>query len=208
VTYQLDIYWSFRSPFSYLALPRLKAISERSDVTAQMRFVRPIALRDPEFFLKNPPQLIPYLIRDAVREASRLEMNLGLPQPDPVDMNMMSKKVAEKQPLMDKLMNLGLAAQAKGQAMEFALAMSTRIWSGEPNWDRSDEMEKLLKSCDLDFDELETWIKSNRQTIKETISINESEQMKHHWGVPLMVLDGEPFFGQDRIDALVWRMNG
>ena len=24
--------------------------------------------------------------------------------------------------------------------------------------------------------------------------------------VPLMVLDGEPFFGQDRFDLLVWRL--
>ena len=28
-----------------------------------------------------------------------------------------------------------------------------------------------------------------------------------HWGVPLMVFNGEPFFGQDRIDMLVWRMS-
>jgi 2-hydroxychromene-2-carboxylate isomerase len=27
-----------------------------------------------------------------------------------------------------------------------------------------------------------------------------------HWGVPLMVFEGEPFFGQDRIDVLLWRM--
>ncbi len=27
-----------------------------------------------------------------------------------------------------------------------------------------------------------------------------------HWGVPMMVFGGEPFFGQDRIDQLVWRL--
>ncbi|HLK26709.1 MAG TPA: 2-hydroxychromene-2-carboxylate isomerase, partial [Caulobacteraceae bacterium] len=27
-----------------------------------------------------------------------------------------------------------------------------------------------------------------------------------HWGVPLMVFDGEPFFGQDRFDAFHWRL--
>ena len=27
-----------------------------------------------------------------------------------------------------------------------------------------------------------------------------------HWGVPLMVFQGEPFFGQDRIEDLTWRM--
>jgi 2-hydroxychromene-2-carboxylate isomerase len=27
-----------------------------------------------------------------------------------------------------------------------------------------------------------------------------------HWGVPTLVFDGEPFFGQDRIDMALWRM--
>ena len=27
-----------------------------------------------------------------------------------------------------------------------------------------------------------------------------------HWGVPTMVFNGEPFFGQDRIDLLIWRL--
>ena len=27
-----------------------------------------------------------------------------------------------------------------------------------------------------------------------------------HWGVPTMVFAGEPFFGQDRLDLLVWRL--
>jgi 2-hydroxychromene-2-carboxylate isomerase len=27
-----------------------------------------------------------------------------------------------------------------------------------------------------------------------------------HWGVPMMVFNGEPFFGQDRFDQLRWRL--
>ena len=27
-----------------------------------------------------------------------------------------------------------------------------------------------------------------------------------HWGVPTLVFQGEPFFGQDRIDLALWRM--
>ena len=38
----------------------------------------------------------------------------------------------------------------------------------------------------------------------------ETNQRDHlaagHWGVPTMVFEGEPFFGQDRIDLLVWRL--
>ncbi len=27
-----------------------------------------------------------------------------------------------------------------------------------------------------------------------------------HWGVPTMVYEGEPFFGQDRVNTLRWRL--
>lgn len=29
-----------------------------------------------------------------------------------------------------------------------------------------------------------------------------------HWGVPTAVFEGEPFFGQDRLDVLLWRLQG
>jgi len=31
-------------------------------------------------------------------------------------------------------------------------------------------------------------------------------QAAGHWAVPTFVFGGEPFFGQDRIDLLVWRL--
>jgi 2-hydroxychromene-2-carboxylate isomerase len=41
------------------------------------------------------------------------------------------------------------------------------------------------------------------------IAENESARKRaEHWGVPLMVFNGEPFFGQDRFDLLRWRMQG
>jgi 2-hydroxychromene-2-carboxylate isomerase len=27
-----------------------------------------------------------------------------------------------------------------------------------------------------------------------------------HWGVPTCAYEGEPFFGQDRLDVLLWRL--
>ena len=39
------------------------------------------------------------------------------------------------------------------------------------------------------------------------IEDNENAQtVAGHWGVPLFVFAGEPFFGQDRVDHLLWRM--
>jgi 2-hydroxychromene-2-carboxylate isomerase len=41
-------------------------------------------------------------------------------------------------------------------------------------------------------------------------SVIEGNQVDHdragHWGVPTCAFRGEPFFGQDRLDVLLWRL--
>jgi 2-hydroxychromene-2-carboxylate isomerase len=45
------------------------------------------------------------------------------------------------------------------------------------------------------------------ERLDAVIRQNEVDQrLGGHYGVPLMVYEGEPFFGQDRYDQLVWRM--
>ena len=39
------------------------------------------------------------------------------------------------------------------------------------------------------------------------IAQNEADQKNAgHWGVPLFVFNDEPFFGQDRLEHVIWRM--
>ena len=40
----------------------------------------------------------------------------------------------------------------------------------------------------------------NRHTVRAF------QEAAGHWGVPLIDFQGEPFFGQDRLDVLLWRM--
>ena len=81
----VDVYWSFRSPYSYLAVPRLRELSETYDVDVRMRPVYPLAVRSEGFFTKQDPLFVPYLVRDV----RRLGDFLGLPLawPNPVDVS-------------------------------------------------------------------------------------------------------------------------
>ncbi|MEZ5894180.1 MAG: DsbA family protein [Parvularculaceae bacterium] len=202
---KLDIYWSFRSPYSYLAIDRLCDIAHVYSIDAHFRPVRPLAMREPDFFERGRKQFVPYLLRDFPREAERMGLTFAFPQPDPIDMDMGSGKVAPAQPRMTRVMDLAIAAVASGKGLEFARAMAHRIWNGKPWTDAASEAEAAT-AAGLDLAALDAWIADNRAAIERTISENEAEQLLHHWGVPLMVLDGEPFFGQDRLDSLVWRM--
>jgi len=203
---KLEIYWSFRSPYSYLATSRLCAMADGFAVDIDFRLVRPLAMREPDFFERNRPQFLPYLLKDVVREAARLDMAFAMPRPDPIDMSLSTGVVAKEQPLMKRVMALGIAASAAGHGLAFALAVSGRIWGGVEGWNRDDHLAQAAEEAGLTLVALEAWGQSHGDEIENTIRANEAAQIEHHWGVPLMVLDGEPFFGQDRLDALLWRL--
>jgi len=204
----LDIYWSYRSPYSYLAVGRLTEIADHYDVETRFRPVRPLALREEGFFQRARPQFLPYLIKDVLREGARLNIPTSLPQPDPIAMNMATGELDAEQPLIDRLMALGIAACEQGKGMEFSRAVSRLVWGGVQNWHEGDHLSKAAREANLDLSSLEIWASGNESHISAVIANNESAQMKHHWGVPLMVVDDEEaFFGQDRLDALKWRLD-
>ena len=75
MTLTFDCFWSFRSPYSYLVTPRLVALERDFDVQCNVRIVRPIAVRQPEYFSNGDPLGVSYLMRDTARTADYL----GLP---------------------------------------------------------------------------------------------------------------------------------
>ena len=205
---RLEIYWSFRSPYSYLAIGRLAEIVRDYDIPYDFRFVRPLAMREPTFFERNRPQWMPYLLKDILRESARLQIPFAFPRPDPISMNMGSGKVDADQPLMTRLMGLGVAAaETENKGLEFARAVSTRVWGGTENWHEGDHLARAAEEAGLSLVALEAFVRENPGKIEDVINRNEEAQMTQHWGVPLMVLDDEPFFGQDRLDSLVWRLD-
>lgn len=204
---RLDIYWSFRSPYSWLASDRLAAIADGYEIEAYFRPVRPLAMREANFFSGARPQFLPYLFRDAFREGERQGIPIAPPRPDPIKMDLVTGTVAPEQPLAERLMGLAVAAIEAGGGLDFARFAARRIWGGVENWHEGSHLADAAEEAGLELSRLEYWMGRNPQRIADVINENEAEQMKHHWGVPLMVLDEEPFFGQDRIDALLWRLD-
>ncbi|HJM51084.1 MAG TPA: hypothetical protein QGF63_14725 [Alphaproteobacteria bacterium] len=51
----IDVFWSFRSPYSYLLTPRLVALERDFELTIKVRPVYPIAIRTPDFFERVNP---------------------------------------------------------------------------------------------------------------------------------------------------------
>lgn len=208
MTLEVDFYYSFRSPYSYLAIPQVEALVARYDLHFNMRIVRPIAVRIPGFFRQVNPLWPPYLMRDTFRIAQRLGIPYAWPKPDPIVMDIASGEVAADQPYIYRISRLGMAAEEEGRGLAFVSAAARVIWSGEiENWHQGEHLALAAESAGLDLAKLDEMIAWDSERYDATIGGNETAQLAAgHWGVPLFVFKDEPFFGQDRIEDLVWRL--
>lgn len=203
-----DFYFSFRSPYSYLATPQIEALLQRYDAEVAMRIVRPIAVRIPGFFQKVNPLWPPYLARDCKRIAEMHDIPYRWPRPDPIVQDRETREVAADQPYIYRVSRMGVAAAQAGKGWEFVRAASHMMWSGATDdWHEADHLEACLASAGLDAAAIEKDIAENPDDYDAALAANEHAQIEAgHWGVPLFVFNDEPFFGQDRIDLLEWRM--
>src|SRR5262245_63686321 len=115
----VDVFWSFRSPYSYLATPRLVRLAADYDVAVNVRVVLPIAVRIPGFFEQVNPLWPPYLFRDTMRLAEWLGVPFAWPQPDPIVQEWPSRRVAAEQPYIFRLTRLGALAAERQRGLEF-----------------------------------------------------------------------------------------
>lgn len=208
MTLAFDFYFSFRSPYSYLATALVERLAARYDMAARMRIVTPIALRIPGFFKSVNPLWPPYLLRDTFRIAQMNNIPYRWPRPDPIVMDHAAGEVAAEQPYIWRVSRLGVAAARAGKGFEFVRAAARAIWSGEvDNWHEGDHLTRALETARLDAPAIEAEVNANAAEFDAEIAANEAAQKAAgHWGVPLFVFNDEPFFGQDRLDHLIWRM--
>jgi 2-hydroxychromene-2-carboxylate isomerase len=207
---QIDVFWSFRSPWSYLATPRLRAWQESYDLAVNFRPVYPIAIRTPEFFQSVQPQWFSYFMTDVFRVAEYLELPFTWPDPDPVEQYVDEngqRQTHQHQPHIHRLTRLGVLAAEHGRGIEFADEVSRLIWGGTANWHEGDHLARATEHAGLSLAEMDAGAKRDEQRLEVLIEQNqEAHAAAGHWGVPTCAFQGEPFFGQDRLDVLLWRL--
>lgn len=204
----VDVFWSFRSPYSYLATPRLVALARGYEVDVHARIVLPIAVRIAGFFDRVNPLWPPYLMRDTMRIAEQQGIPYAWPQPDPIVQDFTTRKVAAEQPYIYRLSRLGVDAVLRGRGLAFIAEVSRVIWGGDvQNWHEGAHLADAARRAGLDLATMDAAITADPAKYDAVIAQNQQDlETAGHWGVPTMVFQGEPFFGQDRLDLLVWRM--
>ena len=114
---RLDVYLSFRSPYSYLVLPRLRALTERyPELELRLRPVLPMVMRG----LPVPKRKRLYLARDAKREARRWDVPFGR-LCDPLGAG------------VERCLAVWARAEERGRGLAFFESACVGIWSEAVN---------------------------------------------------------------------------
>ena len=179
---RIDFFFSFRSPYSYLAAPRAFALRDRFDVEVEYRGVIPMAMRGQSV----PRAKSLHTLRDVAREAERLHMPFGRLH-DPIGKGAI------------RCLLVAEHARDVRREREFVLGASRGIWSEAMDVARDKPLRELCERAGLRWDECAAALDDPAARARVEASTDALAELGH-WGVPVLVLDGELFWGQDRIE--------
>ncbi|HVP02179.1 MAG TPA: DsbA family protein [Solirubrobacteraceae bacterium] len=181
---RLDFFFSFRSPYSYLAGPRAFALPDRYDIDLVFRGVIPMVMRGQSV----PREKGLHTLRDVAREARRLGMPFG-PMHDPVgDGAMRCLLVSEH-------------AIDAGRVREFVLVASRAIWAEAADLASDRGLRAVCERAGLDWHSCAAALED--PALRARVEANTAAlEALGHWGVPVFAFAGELFWGQDRIEDL------
>ena len=180
----LDFYFSYRSPYSYLAAPRAFALADRFAVDVRFHGVIPMAMRGQSV----PRAKRLHTIRDVGREAEALGMPFG-PMWDPIGDG------------ARRCLAVGILATDRGLEREWALAVSRAIWSEAADVVDDAVLRPICESVGLDWGECVAAIADPAVAARIEADTERLVAMGQ-WGVPVFVFDGQVHWGQDRIADL------
>ena len=205
---KLDLYFSLRSPYSYLLLPRIIMLRDEYNVEVNFKLVYPLAIRNPDFFIKK--NIITYFgwrMIDYKIKARRLGLKMVLPpRPDPIRQNIINGKISTDQPYIFDICHF-LQAIDQDKQLDAAFEISKCIFGGVEYWHLDNNLRSLTESLGLNFDSIKNRVSSNEEELIKQIKQNQKHQLEAgHHGVPLSVYKDKSFFGQDRFNDLIKEM--
>ena len=182
---RVRLFFSFRSPYSYLGSPRIFSLPEKYDIDLEWHGVPPMVNRG----VPLSPAKAMYILLDAQRVAKRLGMPFQFPNPDPLDHAHSLLRGAEY-------------ANDKGRLAPWVTGLARAIWGDQRDYTGESVMREITETAGLDLEGILAAIKGNAEYDKRIEAhVNLLEEVGH-WGVPTMEVDGNLFWGQDRIDYL------
>jgi 2-hydroxychromene-2-carboxylate isomerase len=181
----LELFHSFRSPYSYVSLKRYFAIADAFGLQLVLRPVLPMVMRG----MKVPFPKLLYIVRDANREAERLGVPFG--------------RLADASGAgAERCLAVFAYAESEHRGRDFLLQAGEAIWSKGIDVATDEGMRKVTAKTGLFWPEVKAAMAGDdwRAPIEENRA---SMTASGAWGVPTVRLGDAVFWGQDRDWLLV-----
>lgn len=173
----LELFYSVRSPYSYLVLERAAALASRHQTELQIRLVLPMVARG----LPVPRAKRMYIVRDCKRIAGALGLPFG--------------RICDPLAAIEPLLAIAVHAQECGQLVPWLRGVGRAAWGEGLDLRSEDARARLARTIDLEPREHPEWrdkLASNRQALLDM----------GLWGVPSLRVGELCVWGQDRLDVI------
>ena len=189
----IDYYFTPVSPWAYLGAPRFNAMVEKHGATVRVMPVdlgRVFSVSGGLPLAKRPAQRQAYRMMELKRWRSFLDMPLNLqPKGFPCDAALASRLI------------IAARQTAQKDALGLSLAIGRAVWAEERRVDDPDTLEEIVTECGLDPAALFAAADSEPVTAAYEADTRKAMEIQI-FGAPTYALDGELFWGQDRLDFL------
>jgi 2-hydroxychromene-2-carboxylate isomerase len=194
MTKQVDYYFTPQSPFAYLGHERFVAIAQKHGAQVSLKpcdLGKVFSVSGGLPLAQRPPQRQAYRLVELKRWREHLALPLNLqPAFFPVSGDAASKLIIAAQ-----------LANGTARAMTLTGAICRAVWAEERNIADAATLAQIADECGLDGAAL---LKaSEAQAVQAAYAQNTQDAISAGvFGAPWFILDGEPFWGQDRLDFL------
>ena len=185
---EVDLYFSFRSPYSYLAVDRVARVAQQHGASLRIKPVLPMVTRG--YAVPLAKRL--YIVRDSAREARRMGIPFGRIC-DPLGVG------------VERCMALFHYAELQGHGLAFVSSAARGIWSEALDMSQDDDLAHVVQRAGL------SWTKA-RPSLEDDTWRDRAERNRHElralglWGVPSFRVGDWACWGQDRLDRVAERL--
>lgn len=179
---ELHFFYSFRSPYTYISVPRVRALARHYGADLKLRFILPMVMRG----LPVPQVKSMYIMRDTKREADRVGLPFG-------------RIVDPRGAATERAIAVLHHAIPLGKGEEFSESFLRGVWSEGIDGASDSGIFRMAARAGLD----ETFVKAalKDESWRPVAEANRQELFAMGlWGAPtLRVNDGPGHWGQDRL---------
>ena len=182
----LEIFFSARSPYSYLGLLQAAKLAKHYGVQLNVKLVLPMMMRG--MFVPDTKKM--YIFRDTKREAKKRGIEYGFVA-DPLG------------EAVENCYSLYPYAEKQGKGVEFLVSFSQAVNSRGVRADQEKGLQIIVEDCGLNWQEAKEYLSDD--SWRERVERNFDElQSLGLWGVPCFRYGELVTWGQDRM----WLLEG